>query len=191
MKDYRDWMARALLFEADVEHMREAGVKIGSGREASELTMFQQALSPFNFSLRLRAVRMARLYSQLYCFENSVRELIRERLEANSVEWWDKLVPKKVQTAVEDRRSSAKKNTWLELDHTDRLQFSELGHLADIVISQWPLFEDLIPSQTWFKQKFDEIEKVRNSIAHNRLLSDSEFQRIEMYIMDWNKQVGF
>ena len=33
----------------------------------------------------------------------------------------------------------------------------------------------------------DELEKVRNFIAHNRVRLPSEFQPIYLYIADWNK----
>jgi hypothetical protein len=36
----------------------------------------------------------------------------------------------------------------------------------------------------------DELEKVRNFIAHNRMLLPSEFQRIYMYVDGWNKAIG-
>jgi hypothetical protein len=36
----------------------------------------------------------------------------------------------------------------------------------------------------------DEPEKTRNFIAHNRALLPSEYQRIYMYIADWNRVVG-
>jgi hypothetical protein len=57
-------------------------------------------------------------------------------------------------------------------------------------VNKWECFSDLLPSQHWLKQRFDELEKARNFIAHNRSLSSSEFSRIEMYISDWNAQVG-
>lgn len=36
----------------------------------------------------------------------------------------------------------------------------------------------------------DELEKSRNFIAHNRMLVPSEFQRLYMYIADWNHVIG-
>ena len=36
----------------------------------------------------------------------------------------------------------------------------------------------------------EEIEKSRNFIAHNRMLLPGEFQRLYMYITDWNSVVG-
>jgi hypothetical protein len=72
----------------------------------------------------------------------------------------------------------------------DPLQFVQFGHLADIVIGTWEDFSDLIPSQHWVKQRMDELEQARNFIAHDRQLLPGEFQRIETYVRDWNKQVG-
>jgi hypothetical protein len=36
----------------------------------------------------------------------------------------------------------------------------------------------------------DELEKTRHFIAHNRALLTSEYQRVYMYIADWNRGVG-
>ncbi len=51
-------------------------------------------------------------------------------------------------------------------------------------------FRDLMPTQHWVKQRFDELEKARHFVAHNRMLSDGEFARIEMYVGDWNRTIG-
>ena len=64
------------------------------------------------------------------------------------------------------------------------------GHLSDVIVANWDDFSDLVPSQHWIKQRFDELEKARNFVAHNRLLLSGEFQRLEMYINDWNRMVG-
>jgi hypothetical protein len=40
------------------------------------------------------------------------------------------------------------------------------------------------------KQRLDELEKTRHFIAHNRVLLPSEYQRVYMYIADWNRVVG-
>ncbi len=62
--------------------------------------------------------------------------------------------------------------------------------LADIIVCKWDLFDTIIPSQHWIKQRMFELEKARNFIAHNRMLLPSEFQRVYMYIADWNRLVG-
>ena len=74
---------------------------------------------------------------------------------------------------------------------SDLLDFSDFGDLGSIIIENWDYFDSLIESQNWLKMRMDELEKARNSIAHNRLLLDDECQRIYMYIEDWDKAIGF
>ena len=45
-------------------------------------------------------------------------------------------------------------------------------------------------SEEWKGKEMDEMEKARNFIAHNRMLLPSEFQRLYMYIADWNRVIG-
>lgn len=191
LKDTREWLFRGLMFEAEAENFRKAGLRIGADLKDVEASLLEQTLSPFGVSSRNEALQMARIYALLYCFENSIRDLIKERLlEKDGSDWWTKGVPEKIRKYAEDRQKSAKDESWLEGQKNDPLGFVDFGHLTSIVIERWSEFSDLIPSQHWMKQKLEEIEKARNFIAHNRLLSASEFQRLELYIADWNKQVG-
>lgn len=188
----RDWLFRSMMFEADAENFRQAGIRIGADQTDIELKLMEEVLAPFPVSMRNDAMKMTRLYSLIYCFENSVRQLIQERLsEHYETEWWEKGVPKKVREFAEARQSSANGNSWLEGERSDQLQFLQFGHLADIVVQNWDVFADLIPTQHWLKQRMDELEQARNYIAHNRLLMPSEFSRLEQYVADWRKQVGF
>jgi hypothetical protein len=91
---------------------------------------------------------------------------------------------------AEGRQASAKKESWLEGQKVEVMSFLEFGHLSDIITNNRADFEDLIPSQYWLKQRLGELEKARNFMAHHRLLSVTEFQRIEMYVADWNRVVG-
>ncbi len=84
---------------------------------------------------------------------------------------------------AKQRQQEALKDSWLEGEKSDALAFVDFGHLADIIVENWTYFEDIIPSQHWLKQRMDEMENVRNYIAHNRMLLPSEFQRMYMYIV--------
>ena len=189
--EVRDWLFRGLMFEADAEHFRTAGIRVGADTTETERQLLQDTLAPFNIDLRNEALRMMRLYALVYCFENSVRSLITARLsEQYGTKWWAEKVPKKVRDFAESRQKEAQDNSWLEGQNKDPMGFIQFGHLADIIIQNWEDFSDLIPTQHWIKQRMDELEKARNFIAHNRFLLPSEFQRIEMYINDWNRMVG-
>jgi len=189
-KDLRDFLFRGLMFEAEASRFQSAGIQIGADVAASEKRLLDEALAPFGVQRRNNALEMARLYAIIHCFENEVRSFIRETLEEKEgANWIDKLPPK-IKEHAEGRREAALKDSWLEGEKTDLLGFLEFGHLAQIIINKWEHFQDIIPSQHWLKQRMDELERVRHFIAHNRMLLPSEFQRVYMYVADWNHVVG-
>jgi Swt1-like HEPN len=189
-RDLRDFLFRGLMLEAEASAFQRAGIQIGADMGEAEERLLSEALAPFSLQRRNRALEMARLYAVLHCFENEVRNLIRETLEEKEgTDWLDKL-PSKIKKHGEERQADARKDSWLEGEKYDLLGFVDFGDLAAIIIGKWANFEDLIPSQHWLKQRMDEIEKARNSIAHNRMLLPSEFHRMYMYIADWNRVIG-
>ena len=189
-KDLRDFLFRGLMFESEAAQFQSAGIQIGANDAALEEALLQEVLAPFGVRRRNEALEMSRLYALLYCFENEVRTLIRETLEEKEgVDWWSGL-PAKMKQFAESRRSAALKDSWLEGQKNDPLGFVDFGMLATIITEKWECFSSIIPSQHWLKQRMDELERARNFIAHNRMLLPSEFQRIYMYIADWNKVVG-
>ena len=179
------------MFEAEAETFNKAGIRVGADLRHAEFTLIDEVLSPFPIALRNHALQMCRVYAQIYCFENSVREVVRERLEArHGADWWQQGVTDKIRRLAEKRRDADGKNSWLEGDATDLLSYTQFGDLADIITNAWEEFQDLVPSQQWLRQRFDELERARHFIAHNRRLLPDAFQRIEMYIADWDRQVG-
>ncbi len=189
-KDLRDFLFRGLMFEAEAAEFQNAGIQVGADSKDIEEQLLAEALSPFGVQRRNTALEMARLYSVLYCFENEIRDFVREVLrEKDGANWVDKLQPK-IKKHAEDRKKEALEDSWLEGEKTDLLGFVEFGHLAQIIINKWEYFTAVIPSQHWLKQRMDEMEKVRHFIAHNRMLLPSEFQRLYMYIADWNRVIG-
>lgn len=131
---------------------------------------------------------MARLYAVLHAFENEVRSLIRKTLEEKTdSNWWEKLVPKKIKTIAENRQKAAEKDSWLEGEKGDTLEFVDFGGLSSITVTNWDSFRDILSSKEWVQQRMNELEKARNFVAHNRMLQPSEFHRIRLYISDWNK----
>jgi len=189
-KDIRDFLFRGLMFESEAGRFQAAGIQVGLDAGQAEERLLSEALSPFGVQRRNNALSMARLYAVLFCFENEVRTLIRETLqEKEGANWIDKL-PQKIKDHAESRQKAALTDSWLEGEKTDLLGFAEFGHLAQIMVSKWEYFQEIVPSQHWLKQRMDELEKARNFIAHNRMLLPSEFQRLYMYIADWNRAVG-
>ena len=188
--EVRDFLFRGLMFEAESEKFRFAGIQIGADSTEAEENLLKEALAPFGIARRNNALEMARLFAVLFCFENEIRDFIREALvEKEGLDWIEKLPPK-IKEHAESRRETALKDSWLEGEKSDLLGFVEFGHLAQIIVAKWEIFKNVIPTQHWLKQRMDELEKCRNFIAHNRMLLPSEFQRIYMYIADWNRVIG-
>ena len=188
----RDFVFRGLLFESETEVFRRAGIQIGADLRQTEERLLLESLNPFGINRRNDALEMARLYAILHAFENEVRSLIRDTLEEISgPDWWEKCVSSKVRKAAESRQKASEKDSWLEGAKDDRLEFVDFGDLARIIIENWEHFKDIMPSQDWIRQRMNELEKARNFVAHNRMLLPSEFQRIYMYVSDWNKAIGF
>lgn len=189
-KDLRDYMFRGLMFESEAGQFQAAGIQVGAAHGQAEERLLSEALTPFGVSRRNSALEMARLYAILHCFENEVRSLIRETLEEKEGPEWATKLPAKVKQYAESRQKTAFSDSWLEGEKSDILGFVDFGHLASIILENWKHFEALMPTQHWLKQRMDELEKARNFIAHNRMLLPSEFQRIYMYVADWNRVIG-
>jgi hypothetical protein len=178
------------MFESEAAKFQNAGIQIGADQRHSDEHLLHELISPFNITRRNNALEMARLYALLHCFENEIRSLIRDTLrEKEGDDWWEK-IPQKMRTFAEGRKETAIKDSWLEGEKEDLLGFVDFGMLSSIIIEKWNHFDDIIPSQHWLKQRMEELEKARNFIAHNRMLLPSEFQRIYMYISDWNRVIG-
>lgn len=183
-------MFRGLMFESEAGQFQAAGIQVGADQGQAEERLLSEALSAFGVTRRNSALEMARLYAVLHCFENEVRSLIRETLEEKEGADWIEKLPNKIKQHAESRQKNAFSDSWLEGEKSDTLGFVDFGHLSSIILEKWQYFEALIPSQHWLKQRMDELEKTRNFIAHNRTLLPSEFQRIYMYIADWNRAIG-
>lgn len=178
------------MFESEASTFQSAGIQVGAEQGQAEQKLLSEAISPFSISRRNAALEMARLYAVLHCFENEIRALIKETLEEKEGLDWQSKLPNKVKSFAESRQGTAEKDSWLEGEKSNVLGFVDFGQLAQIIVEKWTCFEHIIPSQHWLKQRMDELEKARNFIAHNRVLLPSEFQRMYMYIADWNRVIG-
>jgi len=189
-RELRDFLFRGLMFESEAENFQSAGIRVGADAREAEGQLLAEALAPFGVQRRNSALEMGRLYAVLYCFENEIRDFIRESLREKKGDSWLDAVSPNIARMAESRKATALKDSWLEGEKTDILGFVDFGQLAQIIVNNWDCFASVIPTQHWLNQRMDELEKVRNFIAHNRMLQAGEFQRVYMYIADWNRVVG-
>jgi len=134
---------------------------------------------------------MSRLYVAFFCFENSVRELVAQKLrDAYGDTRWDTNVPVQIRNKVESRKKQEEKNKWHQPRSRASINYTDFGDMPGIILNNWSLFEDLFDSPEWVKPRFGDMEKSRNVIAHNNVLEDAELERIRLYLQDWARIAG-
>lgn len=149
-------------------------------------------IDDFSFAIRLEARRMAAVYQLLFCFENSVRELIEDRLkEAYTVEtWWTEGVPEHIRKNAEKLKAKEKQTPWHGPRGGTMLAFVDFPILANIVIEAWEHFEDLLGKPEWVTNLFDEMNQSRRAVAHTGVLTQYDVERMELRVNDWLRAVG-
>jgi Swt1-like HEPN len=149
-------------------------------------------LSQFSFAIRVEAQRMTRVYELLFCFENSVRELIEDRLrEAYDVEtWWTSGVPDDIRRMAERLKDKEKQTPWHGPRGGTLLAFVDFPILARIITERWQHFEDLLGKPSWVESTFDEMNQSRRAIAHTGVLNPHDAERMELRVRDWLRVVG-
>lgn len=149
-------------------------------------------LDDFSFAIRVQAQRMARVYELLFCFENSVRELIEDRLkEKFSVEdWWEKGLPDDICKEAQRLKERERKTPWHGPRGGTLLAFVDFPVLARIITERWEHFEDLLGRAEWVTNLFDEMNQSRRAVAHTGVLSQHDIERMELRVRDWLRVVG-
>jgi hypothetical protein len=149
-------------------------------------------IDDFSFAIRLEAKRMAAVYQLLFCFENSVRELIEDRLkEAYTVETWlTEGVPEHIRANAEKLKAKEKRTPWHGPRGGTMLAFVDFPVLATIVIEAWEHFEDLLGKPEWVTNLFDEMNQSRRAVAHTGVLTQYDVERMELRVNDWLRAVG-
>jgi hypothetical protein len=139
----------------------------------------------------VRARRMATVYTAIAAFENTLRELVSTTLlEDKGENWWELSVSEKIRAKADTRRDEENKIRW----HTPRgdalINYTEFGDLISIIQQNWPVFEDLLRSQEWVRERISTLERSRNVIMHSGELQNEDIERIGGVIRDWTRQVG-
>lgn len=180
---------RAATATGRVEEMVERNELLGPTAASSDS---EEALTSFSYSIRVEAGRMARTYELLFCFENSVRELIEDRLkEAYGVnDWWTKGVSEEIRQKAERLSMREQQAPWHSPRGGTLLAFVDFPILASIITDGWEHFEDLLGKTSWVVNVFEEMNQSRRAIAHTGVLAQHDIERMELRVRDWLRAVG-
>lgn len=178
-----------LAIEADIRRVeREAGVDLGHIRQEKQPgdDLYEQ----FSQKLRDEAEMMQRHYAVFYCLENSIRELIVERLsELYGQNWWDEHVPQVV-------RENCKKNRDKEVEagftpRSDQMiDYSTFGELGEIFKRNADTFGEMFRDLTAVGRILSNLNTLRGPIAHCKPLAGDEVTRLYLAMSDWYRQMS-
>lgn len=189
MSDIRRFVFNAMLVENSLDQLSSEG--IGIRGETTDGTVIR--VDEIGFSPRIvhESQKMASVFMAFFCLENSVRDLITERLLARQgTEWWKNAVPQRVQQAVEKLQEKEEKHRYHAQRASELIGYTMFGNLGQIIIANWNEFSDLFPDQAWVSARFNDLEMSRNIIMHTGVLPQIEIERIQSIVRDWVRQVG-
>lgn len=187
----RDFVFRALLSLDSLQRLEDKGVYLRESHRRLGRFLGELSFAEFSASITDGAEQMSRIYVAFFCFENSARELVSQRLrDAHGETWWDTRVPPNIRSKVENRKRAETRNKWHQPRSKTDINYADFGDMPGIIVNNWEDFEDIFDSQAWVKTRFSDLEKSRNVIAHNNVLEDGEIERIRLYLQDWARIVG-
>lgn len=186
----RDWLFKVLSLENALDQFEAEGLSV---RAATDARAVQRILPLENFSpeVRRNAMRALPAYLAFFCLENSVREVVAERLsEIHGSNWWETCSNQGMRDRVNARREKEGKNRWHVRRGEHEIYYTDFGDLRRVIQKNWAEFEDLFPDLNWITSRLNELEASRNIIAHSNVLEHREIDRVRLYLDDWLRQVG-
>ena len=145
-------------------------------------------------NLEIEAIKMAKAYPRFYVLENMLRYAIMKILEKEyGKDWWqiEGVVSRKIREKVEGRMKEEREKRWHGMKRgRHAIFYTNLGDLGNIILGNQEIFKKIFGRIDHFRIKLNEIEDMRNIIAHNNPLPPHEIRRLKFYSKELRKQVA-
>lgn len=180
----RSFGMSTLMIESEIRNLeRSLDLNLGH-RDRAQEAIDQTYYPQFSERLRDEAAQMTTHYAIFYCLENTIRNLIAERLRsASGAAWWDQCVPELVRKNAEGNRKKE-----LQSGVTPRsdelIDYTNFGELGEIIKANWALF-DMFTEQRAVERVLHNLNTLRAPIAHCKALADDEVMRLHLSLRDW------
>jgi len=144
-------------------------------------------------NLETEAIKMAKVYPRFYVLENMLRYAITKILEKeHGKDWWqiEGVVSRKIREKVEGRMKEEREKRWHGMKRgRHAIFYTDLGNLGNIILNNQETFKKIFGRIDHFQIKLNEIEDMRNIIAHNNPLPPHEIKRLNFYSKELRRQV--
>lgn len=186
------FLYRVVTTNESVERLIDDGSLIEPPVRAAGPVTATSTLDDFSMSTRLAARRMGRVYELLYCFENSVRELVEKTLKEvlTPERWWEEGVAEPIRKKADGRRKDDEKARWHGPRGASPLNFVDFEELGKIITERWDDFDDLLGDKAWVENYFSEMNRSRRAIGHTGELNQHAVERMELFVREWLLVVG-
>jgi len=180
-----------LLIESEIQRIEQIyDEDLGHTTRTKEQEELDETYYPqFSSKHRKEASSMASHYDVFYCLENSIREMISQRLEEEHGEdWWEKSVPQQVRN---NAKSNQKKEstTGVTLRSEELIDYTTFGELGEILKSNWEFFGDILRDSNAVVKILNNLNTLRAPIAHCTALAPDEVVRLHLSLSDWFRQM--
>lgn len=154
---------------------------------SSQKSLSYEFLDP---DLLAEAQRMSVVYAAIHAFENAVRQMVTKAMaETHTETWWEK-VPDRIRKTSKTRMEEDAKFRWHGARGATPINYCDFSDLSSIIVTNWPVFDDLLGNMEWAKATLNTLEKSRNIVMHGGSLAKEDVERIGMNIRDWIRQAG-
>lgn len=164
---------------------RRTGQPVLAKKQAEKLRKLS-GYEQFESDVRRDATTMSEYYEIFYCLEVSIRRLVESTLlEAEGPDWWQSTrIKDGFRTEVKnlrnkDAESGMTPRSDLELDY---LTFGQLG---EVITTNFDVFETVLNSKQAVSRIMNQLNQLRNPIAHCCVLAEDEKERLELVVRDW------
>lgn len=178
-----------LTIEAEIQRIeKEFDVDLGH-QAKKELNLDQTYYPQFTERLRIEAERMSENYVIFYCLENSIREIITQRLEEEyGQDWWNKAIPEAVTKNAETNRKK-EMASGVTPRSTELIDFTSFGELGEIIKINGEIFGDMFRDVRAVERVLATLNTLRAPIAHCKALAEDEELRLHLGLRDWFRQM--
>jgi hypothetical protein len=148
-----------------------------------QVTITTQIGLPVRNDVMVGATKMVSAYARFFIMENTLRSVVKETLVKRfSSAWVQKIEPPLLANKSPQEQKRIKEVLQKTPDAIlDHVYYRDLKSIIDIL---WNEFQSIFVDKNRTLMKLTELEGLRNDIAHNRVLSDHDIKRIEVYYMD-------
>jgi len=161
-------------------------------RKIDLLTNFEDISIDFPKKMLDWGKTMTEVYFNLFIFENCIRSFIKEvSIKAYGKNYWEKLNIKiKIKKKIENRKKNESLYKWLSIRGGSDLYYTDFDELRVIISNNWEIFQIYFPKETWIITYLEDLYKIRNKIAHNIPIEESEKNTVETHTNNIYKQLG-